>query len=238
MDEAAKDELAARFVAYLDDADPTGPNDPALEQEPVPDLFTLLAEVAALKNEVKLEARQVKSALDEFRSVFDALRDANAKLTDDRDRHLEQERTAGQRARTDLLLDVLELRDRLQAGHDQALRFRPHRLSTGAATAFIASMAEGMAMNLRRLDETLARRGVHPLPAIGQTFDANTMHAAELASDPEREDGLVLGELRKGFLGQGGLLRPADVVVNRPVRTKRWRDRIRRLLHAVRREPN
>ncbi len=39
-------------------------------------------------------------------------------------------------------------------------------------------------MNLRRLDETLLRRGVRPLAALGQPFDPHTMHAAELASDP------------------------------------------------------
>jgi molecular chaperone GrpE len=237
MDEATKDQLTTRFRAYLDNADPAVSADIRSEQEPAPDLFTLLAEVAALKNEVKLEARQVKSALDQFRGLFDTLRDANARLTDDRDRYLEQERKTSQKAQTDLLMDMLELRDRLQAGHDQALRFRPRRMGGRAAPAFIASMAEGMAMNLRRLDESLARRGVHPLPVLGQTFDPNTMYAAELARDPKREEGLVLGELRKGFLGQGGLLRPAEVVVNRPIRTKRWRHPIRHLLHAVRRTP-
>jgi molecular chaperone GrpE len=76
-------------------------------------------------------------------------------------------------------------------------------------------MAEGMAMNLRRLDETLARRGVQPLPVLGKPFDPHSMHATELADDASRAEGIVLGELRKGFLLQGQLLRTAEVVVNR-----------------------
>ncbi|MDJ0893261.1 MAG: nucleotide exchange factor GrpE [Gammaproteobacteria bacterium] len=216
MDEAAKDRLTARFRAYLDDTDEiaAGTNaEPAGSS--APDLFTLLAELAALKNEIKLESRHVKSALDEFRGLFDELRQANARLADEHHRRRELERLAEQQAQKDLLLELLELRDRLQAGHSQATRFRPGWLQ-GRAAGFIVSMAEGMAMNLRRLDETLARRGVHPLRTLGQTFDPQTMHAAELACDPARDKGLVVQELRKGFLHQDRLLRPAEVVVNQP----------------------
>ena len=69
--------------------------------------------------------------------------------------------------------------------------------------------------DLRRLDEILVRRGVRPLPALEEVFDPHTMHAAELAKDPDRADGIVVGELRKGFLYNDDLLRSADVVVNR-----------------------
>jgi molecular chaperone GrpE len=216
MDESAKEALVARFRAYLDDAPAADESDAEMEGEADPDLFTLLAEVAALKNEVKLESRQVKSALDEFRALFDAMRESNARLSDEQERRREQERSARRRDQKDLLLELLDLRDRLQAGQDQAERFRPGWLAARSAGAFVASMAEGLAMNLRRLDETLARRGVRPLPALGRPFDPHTMHAAELTSDPQATEGQVLRELRKGFLHEGGLLRPAEVVVNRP----------------------
>lgn len=244
MDETVKDELTARFRAYLDARSHTSvPFDSAqgtsggstpfgsaqgtgggstpfgsaqgTSSDSPPDLFTLLAELAALKNEVKLESRQVKSALDDFRALFDTLREANACLSDEQERRREQDRKADQQGQKDLLLELLELRDRLQAGLDQARRFRPGWLA-GRAVGFVASMAEGMSMNLRRFDETLARRGVRELPALGQTFDPHTMHAAELARNPYRPAGVVVGELRKGFLYQDRLLRPAEVVVNRP----------------------
>jgi len=215
MDEAAKDQLAARFRAYLDSADTALENGSETEGETAPDLFTLLAEVAALKNEVKLESRNLKSAVEEFRGLYAALREANTRLADEQARSREQEQLLGQQAQKELLLDLLELRDRLQAGYDQAVRFRPGVLVRKSAVHFVASMGEGMAMNLRRLDETLIRRGVRPLSAMGQPFDPHCMHAAEVASDPSQTDGLVVGELRKGFLYQDQLLRSAEVVVNR-----------------------
>lgn len=217
MDEATKDQLMAAFRAYLDRAGTLDDPDAAPEAETAPDLFTLLAELAALRNEVKLESRQVKSALDEFRSLFDTLRESGARLGEEQERRREQERLADQQGQKDLLLDLLDLRDRLQAGQEQARRFRPGWFD-GRATGFIVSMAEGLEMNLRRFDETLARRGVTPLPAVGQPFDPHTMHAAELVNQPARPAGIVVRELRKGFLLHDRLLRPAEVAVNRPGR--------------------
>ncbi len=218
MDDAEKDALAARFRAYLD-----LPPAPSLwsdaEDQPAaaPDLFSLLGEVAALKNEVKLESRQLKGALDEFRDLFDALKTAHERLADEQQRRREQDRAAQARERKDLLLELLELRDRLQAGHGGAAGYRPRGLlGRHQARTFATAMAQGLAMNLRRLDETLARRGVQPLPALGRPFDPHRMHAAEVESDPARSAGEVLRELRAGFLLDGELLRPAEVVVNRP----------------------
>jgi len=216
MDETTKDQLTTRFRTYLDGVEGASATDAGTEDESVPDLFTLLAEVAALKNEVKLESRNFKSALDEFRGLYAALREANTRLADEQARCREQAHLLEQQTQRELLLDLLDLRDRLQAGHDQAVRFRAGRLGGRSAVRFVASMAEGIAMNLRRLDETLARRGVRPLAALGQPFDPHTMRAAELADDPTQAKGLVVGELRKGFHYQDQLLRSAEVVVNRP----------------------
>ena len=216
MDEAAKDQLAARFRAYLDSVDGRADEGAGVQDDPVPDLFTLLSEVAALKNEVKLESRNLKSALDEFRGLYDTLREANSRLADEQARCREQERLLARQAQKEQLLELLELRDRIQAGYGQASRFRPGPLVGRSAARFIGSMAEGMAMNLRRLDETLARYGVRPLPALGEAFDPHSMHAAELVRDPSRDEGVVVKELRKGFLYEDALLRSAEVVVNRP----------------------
>jgi molecular chaperone GrpE len=215
MDESAKDQLVARFRSYLDSVDTAPTGDAGTQGDSPPDLFTLLAELAALKSEVKLESRNLKSAVEEFRGLYATLREANTRLADEQARCREQEQLLGQQAQKELLLDLLELRDRLQAGHDQAVRFRLGGFGRRAAVRFVASMAEGMAMNLRRLDETLERRGVRPLPVLGKPFDPHTMHAAELARDSDQAEGLVVGELRKGFLHQDKLLRSAEVVVNR-----------------------
>jgi len=218
MDPASREHLLTRFAAYLDraedQADPDGD-----EAEPTPDLFTLLAEVSALKNEVKIESRQLKGALDQFRDAFDLVRQAQGHLEERLAERVAAERRARHESERDLLLELLDLRDRLQAGHDQARRYSPGWLARrSGAASFIAGMTQGLAMNLQRLDETLARRGVLPLRVLGSRFDPRTMHAAEGAQDPSQTDGVVLAEVRRGFTQGQRLLRPAEVVVNRLTR--------------------
>jgi molecular chaperone GrpE len=226
MDGALREDLLARFCAYLDDLgddsqdatpDATAGPDPDPDRAGrLPDLYTLLAELCSLKNEVRLESRQVKTALDQFRDAFDLVRTAQERLAEGESQRAESERRARTAAERDLIMELLELRDRLQAGHDQARRYRPNWLARrGGADGFVTGMAEGLAMNLRRLDETLARRGVRALPVLGTRFDPQTMHAGEVGRDPTQPDGTVLAELRRGFVQGERLLRAAEVSVNR-----------------------
>ncbi len=115
------------------------------------------------------------------------MRQAQTRLAEGESERRESERRARQGAERDLLLELLDLRDRLQAGHDQARRYSPGWLARlGQADTFVTKMAEGMAMNLRRLDDTLERRGVRPLRVLGLRFDPQTMHAAEAGWDRPR----------------------------------------------------
>jgi molecular chaperone GrpE len=214
MEPAVRDQLLERFRDYLERVNEA----PTASAAEAPDLFTLLGEQAALKNEVKLESRQMKAALEQFRSLFTTLEQANARLGDELARQREREALARQEAERDLLVELLELHDRLQAGHDQAHRYRASWLARRRAAQFVASMAEGMAMILRRLDEILARRGVRPLDTLNQAFDPQTMHALGTEHHPDRPPGLVVGETRRGFLYRDRLLRPAEVTVNKETR--------------------
>jgi molecular chaperone GrpE len=218
MDLATRERLLERFAAYLDAIPEAGDESSGeTDRSAGPNLFTLLAELAALKNEVKIESRQVKGALDEFRDAFDLVRQAQTRLEEGEAERRASEQRARQESERGLLLGLLDLRDRLKAGQDQARRYNPGWFARrGRAQHFVAGMAEGMAMNLQRLDDILARRGVQPVRVQGLRFDPQTMHAAEIAQDPSQPEGLVLAEVRPGFLQGQRLLRPAEVVVNRP----------------------
>lgn len=210
--DAAKEALLTRFRAYLEAADTMEPS----VQAAAPDLFTLLAELAALKNEVKIESRQVKGALEQFKELFDTLHQANERLGAELDRRRREEHQAVLAAERDLLLELIDLRDRLHSGHAHAADYRPGWLARrGGADGFVARMAEGLAMNLRRLDEILARRDVRPVEALGRPFDPHLMTTVEVTSDPERPSGEVVAQLRPGWLRGGEALRPAEVVVNK-----------------------
>ncbi len=212
MDPEAKQQWMDRFSDFLDRVDQPLSN-PTAE---APDLFSLLAEQAALKNEVKIESRQVKTALEEFRGLFDTLRQANARLDADLSQQRQREGDVRQSAEQELLVELLDLRDRLQAAANQSKRYQPRWLARrGGAGVFVDGIAKGLAMNLGRLDEILERRGVQALETIGQRFDPQTMRATETKQLAGTGNGIVIKESRKGFTRHGKLLRLAEVVVNK-----------------------
>lgn len=211
MEASRKEDLIARFRAYLERDKEPGETTP-----PQPDLYTLLAEVAALKNEVKLEARQVKNALDQFRELFDTLRQANDRLEQEADRLREREAQARNELERELLLEVLDIYDRVQIGRDQAQRFAPNWMARhSGATDFVQSLAEGQDLTLRRLEDLLSRRGVHSVETRARLFDPRTMQAADTGWNPDLAEGMVIQETRRGFIRHNRLLRPAEVVVNK-----------------------
>jgi len=207
--DSATEHLVARFRALL--AVPG-----SVEAEPAtPDLFTLLAELAALKSEVKIESRQVKSALEQFGALFDTLKQADARQAAELAGCREVAQAQAREAERRLLLELVELRDRLADGQVHARGYRPGWLARrGGADRFVAGMAEGLAMSLRRLDETLLRRDVRPIPVLGRRFDPRLMSVVEVVADPAHGPAEVVAEVRAGYGRGDELLRLAEVVVN------------------------
>lgn len=123
MDEATKDALLARFRTYLDCTDDDlddGPADARTGAQPGDversDLYSLLVELAGLRAEVRSESRLVKEALDQSRSLLEPLRTGNAALQRDLKRAEAALDEQEQRLFKPLLLELLEIRDRLAAG--------------------------------------------------------------------------------------------------------------------------
>ena len=79
----------------------------------------MFVELAAVRNEVRTESRLVKEALDQFRGVFDTLQSSHATLEQELKRAQADARERGQALLRPLLLDLLDLRDRLAAGLQQ-----------------------------------------------------------------------------------------------------------------------
>ena len=215
MDTATKDDLAREFRAYLDQA--PAPKDTPPPTSGTTDLFSLFTELAALKNEVKLESRQVKSALDGFQQLFATLEGNNQRLARELDQRREAQAEIRREAERELLLEILDLRDRLEAAIGAIHDYRPSwwARSSKRGGRFMASLQEGLEITLRRLDQLLVRHRVKAMDALGSVLDPHTMRADHVERHDDRPDGVVLSELRKGFLRDGGMLRLAEVVVNK-----------------------
>ncbi len=218
---AEKARLIEEFRACLDDW-AEGENESESENEDdnaVIDLSTLLAEMAALKNEIRLESRQFKSMLEEMRQFGEALREQNERLNRDLERVREQAAAGKRQAERGLLMGLLDLRDRLAAGVDAGDARHPSFLARllPAETRFARSLAQGQSLTLRRVDELLAEHQVHPFEAIGQMLDPHRMRAVGVENAPDKPDGQVLREVLRGYYQHDELLRAAEVIVNKRI---------------------
>lgn len=215
LDPDEKERLIEEFRACLETCEESEGDD----GDNAVDLHTLLAEMAALKNEIRLESRQFKSMLEEMRNFGDALREQNERLNRDLDLAREQAAAGRQKAERGLLLDMLDLRDRLQAGVDAGAAHSPSffaRLVPGE-TRFADILVQGLALTLSRVDDALATYRVSPLDVLGHPLDPHLMRAVGVETVVDKPDGVVLREARRGFFHGGELLRAAEVIVNKKV---------------------
>jgi molecular chaperone GrpE len=215
VDDNIKQALLNRFSAYLDSAgdQPEVPDDVG----ETADLYSVFVEVAGLRSEVRTESRLVKEALDQFRGVFDLLRTSQATVQQELDRARADAREQAQAVLRPLLLDVIDLRDRLVAALQLVETRRPHwsdRLLRRNAPGG-AEWQEGLRMTLRRLDQVLLERGVVAGQRVGQPFDPRQARVVATAVDTSVAEGTVIEEIRTGFLWNDQVLRTAEVIVSK-----------------------
>lgn len=102
-----------------------------------------------------------------------------------------------------LLTDLLPVLDNLE----RALQVQ---VSSEDAT----SLYKGVEMVYRQFLDAANREGLEVIATEGQAFDPNVHQAVMQEQDAEKESGVVLRELQKGYKLKDRVLRPAMVSVN------------------------
>ena len=215
MDAAVKETLLDQFRDYLDSLDEVPQTVDA--EGPETDLFTIFVELAAMRNEMRTESRLLKEALDEFRGVFGTLQSSHATLEQELKRARADSQERARALLRPLLVQLLDLRDRLAAGLQPAAersvrwldRWRTRRPDQPE------SWREGLGITLRRLDRILADRRVARIETIGRRFDPRVGRVVGTSKDVSIGAGVVVEEVSAGFLWDDELLRAAEVIVNK-----------------------
>lgn len=218
MDAEAKERLIDEFRACLDDWEPADAQASGGEAGGPPvDLALLFSEMSVLRNEVRVEARQFKTALDDMRALTELLGEQNRRLARDLERAREAEGSAQRQTERRMLLEMLDVRDRIATAMGVVDAYRPGLLARLAPTEtkLAQGLREGIALTLRRLDEVLVERRVRAIEAVGGRLDPNTMRAVGVEFDAQRQPGEVLSEARRGYMRDDELLRLAEVIVNK-----------------------
>ena len=212
--EAQKTELLEDFQKYLEQEYPE-----SLANNEQPDLSTLLGELAGLKAEVKAESRQFKNTLDTLSSTLETVQDTNKALTTELTTNIERQAQQQAEIMRTMLLEMVDIYDRLSTGMDVLQNYRPVKAlfkhSRKKDVRFIERFREGQLMTLKRFEKLLQAHQVRVIECVGKLLDPVTMSAVETGEDAKLNNGIVLQELRKGFLYQDQVLRLAEVKVNK-----------------------
>ncbi len=194
------------------------PEDPPVEGKtdlPSPDLFTLLSEFAALRQEIQMQNREQNRTLRDLEGIRADSREA-ADLFRETSQALETlEERVRQESEKRALRPVLEVRDALERGLAAA---RSAAEAKGgwfrSAPRQMDGVVEGYEMALRRCDRALAQADIRPTAAPGDPFDPERMRAVGTVSGPESEKGRVAAVQLTGFVRGAEVLRTAEVVVS------------------------
>jgi len=111
-------------------------------------------------------------------------------------------------AREELLRELLPVFDNLERASQHAV----------GSTDF-QSLADGIQIVMRQFLDTLARLGVERVATVGLPFDPAVHEAVQQVESADLPPGSVAQELLAGYHVGDRLIRPAMVVVARPVAT-------------------
>lgn len=178
----------------------------------IPDLFAVLAQLAALTRETQLQGRATNRLHTELGATLNRLLE-QASSQDTIVRRLAEAR---REARLELVAELLEARDRLARGLAEARGRLEHLRGLRARLGqrpVLQALVEGNGLALDRLDDTLRRLDVREIPAQGKPFDPRVMRVVDVADAPASPPGTVLEVFRAGYLADGRVLRFAEVKV-------------------------
>jgi molecular chaperone GrpE len=194
---AEPDASAQQLATSRDEAgEPSGEEDPANEEQ-------RLAEKDAAEDGAQPPAGDDPLALarrerDEY---LDLARRAQADFENYRKRAAKEAALAGQRAKSGLVRELLPVVDNLERALASAGDDEQH-------------LAEGVRLVHSELIAVLERNGVEQFDPRGERFDPGEHEALSMRSEDGAESGTVLDVVEKGYRANGGILRPARVVVS------------------------
>lgn len=146
-----------------------------------------------------VDPEEVQRQRDEY---YDLLLRKTAEFDNYRKRIERERQSVTEAAAADLILELLPLLDDLE---------RASRAESGPDGA--ETYRRGVELIHRQLLDTLRKRGVRPIEAVGTDFDPHIHQAVTHEAVAGHRDGEVLEELRRGYMLGDRLLRPSMVKV-------------------------
>ena len=177
---------------------------------------TDLPETAELSG-VENQERRIAALHQELTDAKDLARRAQADLANVRRRARNERAEFRSRATEEVCSALLPVLDDLQRAALEVERTTERWDDNGdddPAGNVVRGLSEGIRLVLRRFRETLKRQGLLEIEADGAPFDPRLHEAVqEIPAGPGQREGDVTEVLRRGYLLDGRVIRPATVIV-------------------------
>lgn len=161
-------------------------------------------EVEALRTQLSLSQEKGRETMARLQEVHERMLRSAADLENYRKRAEKEKEQTRKFGAEKILSDFLPVLDNLDRALDHT-----------NSSADFASLMQGVSMTRKLFEDTLAKHGVQPIPAVGHAFDPHVHEAIQQVDDPELPPNQVISELVPGYTLNDRLLRPALVIVSR-----------------------
>lgn len=212
-DDSWKREILSDFARWLDGLpDPSAARPGPVSQRG--DMARLFAELAALRQEVKIQSRGQKKAVSTLYEATSTFATVGEELKTQRSAVEESLARHGAHLDARVVIEgFLEIGDSLVRSRDEAARLLEPRGELAGADA--EGLVAGLDLIVGKFERILREFGVERIATVGESFDALTMTAVGTRAVADVHDGVVVEEVRGGYLRDGRVLRAASVFVNR-----------------------
>lgn len=162
-------------------------------------------EIKSLKREIKKEKEKIKSLKKELDEKKDQLLRTIADFQNYKKRVKKEMNEAIKYSKEELISKFLDVQENLE---------RVNELNS-----------KGLQLIMNQLKRIFEEEGIKEIEAVGKKFDYELHHALSIVETNEHDDGIIIEEIKKGYLINDRILRPSLVMVaknkNEKSKTKR-----------------
>lgn len=180
------------------------------------DLYTMLSEFTALRQEIRMQNREqnrtvnalnsVKGVTDEYGEIYTLFKEKTNQIS-----QLEQNiRMNSEKKSASCFFDV---RDSLVRGYHASVDMAGRKGLFRRPPKDIHTICEGYEMAINRFDKALSMIDIEPVQTDKMPFNPETMKVVETRQIPGMENGMVIETVSGGFARGREVLRFAKVIV-------------------------
>ncbi|MBF0243458.1 MAG: nucleotide exchange factor GrpE [Desulfamplus sp.] len=180
------------------------------------DIYTMLSEFIALRQEIKMQNREqnrtvnalnsVKGVTDEYGEIYTLFKEKTNQIA-----QLEQNiRMSSEKKSVSYFFDV---RDSLERGYRASVDMANKKGLFWRPPKDIHTICEGYEMAISRFDKALSMMDIEPIQTDNMPFNPETMKVVETRDVVGIENGTVIETISSGFVRGSDVLRFAKVIV-------------------------